>query len=136
MADLLSVPRATHELWHELKMALISRPGVANTCAKPNIGGNEEITSGYNLEAENDLHEETLDYMMDGGFFQDDLTPVFDDVLHCLTDKKPRRKYTSGTSSMESMLKNTVKKSQSMEWNVTGAGANAIYAKKEESDVK
>ena len=101
-----------------------------------NIGGNEEITSGYNLEAENDLHEETLDYMMDGGFFQDDLTPVFDDVLHCLTDKKPRRKYTSGTSSMENMLKNTVKKSQSMEWNVTGAGANAIYAKKEESDAK
>ena len=39
MADLSSVPRATHELWHELKMALISRPGLAITCAKSNMGG-------------------------------------------------------------------------------------------------
>ena len=34
IADLSSVPRATHELWHELKMALISRSFFSNTCAK------------------------------------------------------------------------------------------------------
>ena len=89
---------------------------------------NDDIAGGYKLKEEDALHEETLDYMIDGGFFADDLTPVFDDVVHCLTADKPRRKYISGTSGMQNMLKNWVKKSQSLEWNVTGAGANKIYA--------
>ena len=34
IADLSSVPRATHELWHDLKMALISKSFFSNSCSK------------------------------------------------------------------------------------------------------
>ena len=55
MADLTSVPRATHELWHDLKMALISRSGLANTCAKSSIETHQDEEKRRNEKMRIDL---------------------------------------------------------------------------------
>ena len=63
IADLSSVPRATHELWHELKIALISKSFFSNACSKSILDANQDAEKRKNEKMKMELGIRKPNYM-------------------------------------------------------------------------
>ena len=94
------------------------------------IESKEDIVSSYKLKEELSLFEDGQKDFAEQDFFQEDLSPVIDDVVHSLTAEDPKRNYRSGQSGGYKTMISLVKKWKSMEKSILCAPAAAIYAEK------
>ena len=87
----------------------------------------KEMAAAYKLDDERTMLKKSQENAAKTDMFKEDLSPVINDVLHCLTDDDPKRAYRPGVDVGFRTMINLVKGWKTMDQTILCAEAEAVY---------